>query len=215
MARMQKDLSLLLTYANANFCDIIILMLKEEMKTIIDTYKEKSLSSNIYISEMKNCDKIVNNSRISVDKNNLKEIFIICEETDAYPYIVKCPIVSTSRTFYTIHIRARDKAEYPDILKFITSTEFKVKKDLIDCNPNISSSYEIALFRLLQRERHYILKKVKETNNLEIYNLVISAIQDNLIFGLELAAKYLNIDYIFRLEDDSFPTLKNKFPTWN
>lgn len=192
------------------FCDTIILMLKEEMKKIIDEYKEKCCSLNIYISEMKNCDKIVNNSRISVDKNNLKELFIICDEIDGEPYIVKCPVVENGKFTYIVNIKDRKNVSHTNSLKFINPEKYKVKKNIIDCDSNISSSYEIALFRLLQREKYFILQKVKDTNDLEIYNLVMSALQESINFGLEFAARYLNIDYIFRLEDDTKKILNKK-----
>ena len=66
-----------------------------------------------------------------------------------------------------------------------------------------SSSYELAFSYLLLQEQGKILYKLKEQNNIELYKLYIEATQFDYLLGLEIIAKELKMDYLFRLDDDT------------
>lgn len=69
---------------------------------------------------------------------------------------------------------------------------------MIDVNQYISSTYEIAFMRLIYFEQSNILKILKETNDFEAYKLFIEAAQNDIFFGLEFIAKYLELNYLFK-----------------
>ena len=61
----------------------------------------------------------------------------------------------------------------------------------------------MAFMRLIYLELSNILKILKETNDFETYKLFIKAAQNNIFFGLEFIAKYLELNYLFKIEDDT------------
>lgn len=83
--------------------------------------------------------------------------------------------------------------------------ELKILKKNINENwgYKASSSYELAFSYLLLQEQGKILYKLKEQNNIELYKLYIEATQFDYLLGLEIIAKELKMDYLFRLDDDT------------
>ena len=60
----------------------------------------------------------------------------------------------------------------------------------------------IYYFNYLQNILH-ILLKLREANNIELYERYVIASSIDLVYGLEYIAKYLKMDYLFKLEDDT------------
>jgi len=170
----------------------------------IKEFELKSISRNCYISEMENCvsfDKYDN--KIVIDKYNLKSIYVLYDDYDNFPYIIKCPVIESGKYCYTINTKHRKRNLESSAIKFISQEKYTVKKNMIDRDIYISSSYNIALSRLLEYERTVILKQLEETNNKSLYKLFIEATKKGSIFGLEFIARELNMDYMFKLDDDT------------
>lgn len=57
---------------------------------------------------------------------------------------------------------------------------------------------------LTHKER--ILAELRAANDIELYERYVIASEIDLIYGLEYIAKYLKMDYFFKLDDDTIIT---------
>ena len=51
--------------------------------------------------------------------------------------------------------------------------------------------------------KEFILAELRAANDIELYERYVIASEIDLIYGLEYIAKYLEMDYLFKLEDDT------------
>lgn len=139
---------------------------------------------------------------------DLKFIYILDNDAD-YPYIIKCPIIASSRNTYTINIKTREKTDNTYEGELWTTyehyTEKKILKSKINSHPGYDgmTSYPFALANLLLLQKNHILDRLYKSNDVEAYKRYIIASKRGLIFGLEYIARYFKMHYIFRLEDDT------------
>ncbi len=136
------------------------------------------------------------------DKNKLSSVYIIYNESEV-PYIIKCPVVNSNNVNYEVRIKYRNTCINNDAIRYLNNELYKIKKKDIDCNIYTSSTYNLALVRLLQLEKRKILSNLESANNFELYKQYIQASQHGLFFGLEFIARKLKMDYIFIFEDDT------------
>lgn len=180
--------------------NIEILKKVDSVKEIIDEFK---LKESIVINGIIAPKLIEHNP-----KQDLSEIYILNYDND-YPYIIKCPIVSSERNSYTINYKRREKLsgheEGECWITFETYYEKKLLKHEINNYPGYKgmTSYPFALANLLLLEKSNILNTLQKMNDLDAYQRYVMASEKGLIFGLEYIAKYLNMHYLFRLEDDT------------
>lgn len=147
-----------------------------------------------------------------IDYKNLKELYIIYEVIDCNPVIIKCPVETVTSRYVTINVKDRYKDHYT-ITKsgrsaYITRecySRIKIKKDDINSNfgYKASTSYSEALAYLLLTHKEFILAELRAANDIELYERYVIASEIDLIYGLEYIAKYLEMDYLFKLEDDT------------
>lgn len=173
-----------------------------EAKEKINFLEIDGYSKEVFITEFKNRARFTNGVLEHFDKNKLNFVYIIFGETE-YPYIIKCPIVNSTNISYEVRIKDRHTCISNDAIRYSNGELYKIKKKDIDCNIYTSSTYNLALVRLLQLEKNKILSNLEDTNNSELYKLYIQASQQDLFFGLEFIARKLKMDYIFKFEDDS------------
>lgn len=148
----------------------------------------------------------------NIDYKNLKELYIVYEVTDCDPVIIKCPVVESTLRSVTISIKNRYK-DHSTIAKsgryaYITEEYYsEIKINKCELNSNVgyraSTSYSEALAYLLLTYNGWILSKLRDANNIELYERYVIASKIDLIYGLEYIAKYLKMDYLFKLEDDT------------
>lgn len=143
---------------------------------------------------------------------NLKELFIVLEVTDCNPVVIKCPVVETSWKYITINVKNRYK-DHDEISEngahsFITKEYYNnLKIDKKDINKNYkyraSTTYSRALAYLLLTNQTRILNNLREANDIQLYERYVIASKIDLVYGLEYIARYLKMDYLFRLDDDT------------
>lgn len=146
------------------------------------------------------------------DYKNLKELYIVYNIVDCKPVIIKCPVVETTLRTVTINVKERYK-DHSTITEsgryaYITRKSYiKIKINKCDLNSNFgykaSTSYSGALAYLLLNYKEWILSNLRAANNIDLYERFVIASEIDLIYGLEYIAKYLKMDYFFRLEDDT------------
>lgn len=56
---------------------------------------------------------------------------------------------------------------------------------------------------LLMQEQSKILQALQDKNDIDLYELFAEASKCNLFAGLEVIAEELEMDYLFRLDDDT------------
>lgn len=170
-----------------------------DAKQKIDEYINKgSITGNVTL-ELRNKPSLI--EKYNIDEKNLKEIYIVWNNFEEnYPYIIKCPIKSVSQRAYIINVKSRDRFK-----KYDRYEELKIlKKDInVEFRHKASSSYELAFSYLLLQEKAKILYNLQKQNDIELYKLYIQASQFDYLLGLELIAKELKMDYLFRLDDDT------------
>lgn len=166
-------------------------LFKKEHIKVSNFIQNKSISGNVLIQFKSKSNNI--------NLNDLTEIYIIWND-DIEPYIIKCPVVSQTLRSYIINVKSRSrygKDEYYKQLKI-------AKKDINQFYYyKASSSYEIAFTYLLLQEKGRIIYKLKQNNDIELYKLFLEAAEFDLFLALEMIAKELNMDYLFRLDDDT------------
>ncbi len=152
------------------------------------------------------------NKKKNIDYKNLKELYIVYEVIDCDPVIIKCPVEQSTLRSVTINVKNRYK-DYSTITEsgrcaYIIENFYRritIKKE--DLNTNFgykaSTSYSGALAYLLLTYKEQILLKLREANNIELYERYVIASSIDLVYGLEYIAKYLKMDYLFKLEDDT------------
>ena len=76
----------------------------EEVRRKLFDYVDEGLITDNVIFELKS------KPYLDIDKNNLKEIFIVWDnQEEDKPYIIKCPVVDSTQRSYIINIKDRDR----------------------------------------------------------------------------------------------------------
>lgn len=154
----------------------------------------------------------IKSKKTHIDYKNLKELYIIYEVIDCDPVIIKCPVETVTSRYVTINVKDRYKDHYTitksGLSAYITRecySRIKIKKDDINSNfgYKASTSYSEALAYLLLTHKERILAELRAANDIELYERYVIASEIDLIYGLEYIAKYLEMDYLFKLEDDT------------
>lgn len=172
-------------------------------KENVNFYKVDGYTKEVYIGEFKNTARFINGALQQVDKMQIDSLYIIYSDDDDKFYIIKCPIIDSTNTYYEFLTKYSRNLCGNTAFKYVNDCRYRVKKKQVDSDIYVSSTYNVALTRLLQLEKTKILTKLEETNNPELYKLYIEASQHGLFFGLEYIAKKIGMDYLFRFEDDS------------
>lgn len=187
----------------------LILEKKIDRKNLVDIVRSEWVNNSI-VSEAVHTDIKYKNPNI--DYKNLKELYIIYELIDCNPVIIKCPVVESTLRTITINVKDRYKdhstiAESGSYAYITGKSYINIKINKCDLNSNFgykaSTSYSEALAYLLLTYKEWILSKLREANNIELYERYVIASEIDLIYGLEYIAKYLKMDYLFKLEDDT------------
>lgn len=173
----------------------------EEVRRKLFDYVDEGLITDNVIFELKS------KPYLDIDKNNLKEIFIVWDnQEEDKPYIIKCPVVDSTQRSYIINIKDRDRFG-----KCESYRELKILKKEINQNIRYkaSSTYEMAFTFLLMQEQYKILQALQDKNDIDLYKLFAEASKRNLFIALEIIAEELEMDYLFRLDDDTKLEKKN------
>ena len=95
-------------------------------------------TKNVYTAEFKNRASFRNGALHIVDKYDLNAVYIIyMNETNTESYIIKCPVVNSSKSHYDIQIKYRDNIIISDVEPdSLSSTEIrnriKNSEDILD-----------------------------------------------------------------------------------
>lgn len=154
-------------------------------------------------------DSTLDSKIIKAEEQNIKELYCICS-IDRKAFILIAPVVGESPRDYTIRIKEREryfKGEVPAVRFSGNFVEFRVNKKTLQLSKSsdviglkVYASYELALASLLIREKHSILQGIEKDHF--AMNVFVKACEHNFVSGLEAGARCLNLDYIFKVEDD-------------
>lgn len=187
----------------------LILEKKIDGKNLVDIIRDEWVNNSIV------CEDVytdIEYKKKNIDYKNLKELYIVYEVIDCDPVIIKCPVEQSTLRSVTINIKDRYKdhstitesGRHAYIIKNFYS-KITIKKE--DLNTNFgykaSTSYSGALAYLLLTYKEHILSKLRAANNIDLYERFVIASEIDLTYGLEYIAKYLKMDYFFKLEDDT------------
>lgn len=160
------------------------------------------------ISVLQNTVQIDNRTdeRLVININKLLNIFVIWEEEEGFPFILKCKVQKSTNQSYFIRIRIPyyHKGAEPIHFNYKESC-YQITKNSIDKSGCCYSSYSIALASLLKRNKYMLLNKLRYSNDIETYNTFLQILANNdndLIAGLEFLARRFECDYLFRLENE-------------
>lgn len=166
-----------------------------EIRRKLFDYIDERLITDDIIFELKN------KPHISIDKNNLEHIFIVWDNfEEEHSYIIKCPIKSSTRSSYIVNVKDRDR-----LGKYESYRELKILKKEINqyVNHKASFTYEMAFAFLLMQEQSKILQTLQDKDDINLYRLFAEASKYNLFTALEIIAEELEMEYLFRVDDDT------------
>lgn len=170
----------------------MIYIANEKARKRVSDYIDKGITKTGAIVELKKPD---------IKKDDLRELFIVWNNYEEdYPYIIKCPIKGSTQRAYIINVKDRNRYG-----KYETYRELKIFKKNINDNfeHKASTSYNMAFSFLLMLEQWKILSALQDKNNLDLYRLFAEANKFDFLLGLEIVARELKMDYLFRLDDDT------------
>lgn len=188
---------------------VYITMKKIDEKFLVDIISDEWVNNGIVTKDVYTYIKY---KKKNIDYKNLKELYIVYEVIDCEPVIIKCPVEQSTLRSVTINVKERYKdhstiTESGSYAYIIGNSYIKIKINKCDLNSifgyKASTSYSVALAYLLLTYKERILSKLRAANNIDLYERFVIASEIDLTYGLEYIAKYLKMDYFFKLEDDT------------
>lgn len=164
----------------------------KEAREKVSKYINKGITKTGVIVELK---------KPTIKKEELKELFIVWSNYEEdHPYIIKCPIIGSTQRTYIINVKDRNRYG-----KYEHYTKLKIfKKDINDnFRYKASTTYNMAFSFLLMQEQWKILGALQDKNDIDLYRLYTAANEFDFLLGLEIIARELKMDYLFRLDDDT------------
>ncbi len=170
----------------------------EQEKQKINEYINKGCISGNVLITLKNKPHI--HARYNINEKNLKQMYIIWNQ-DKEPYIIKCPVKTIGLRSYIINVKDRDRYGINNNYKEIKILKKDINKYF---GYKAATSYELAFSFLLMQEKSHIISKLKYINDINLYKLFVSASEFDFLLALEIIAKELKLNYLFRIDDDTF-----------
>lgn len=167
----------------------------EEVRQKLFDYTDEGLITDNVIFELKS------KPYLDINEKNLEHIFIVWDNYEENnPYIIECPVKSSTQRSYIINVKDRDRHGTCESYRELKISKREINKNI---HYKASSTYEMAFTFLLMQEQGKILQALQDKNDIDLYKLFAEASKRNLFIALEIIAEELEMEYLFRLDDDT------------